>query len=1422
MTPHIPLHTHSHYSLLQALPKIHELVAKAKEAGMKAIALTDNGNLYGALEFYKECKKAGIKPILGVDGYLAIRTRHDKQSGIDNKRHRLILLAKNNQGYRNLIKLVTLSHLEGFYYKPRMDRELLEAHSEGLIAIMPALGGEITAALRVGDKEKAANTADWYRKLFGNENFFLEITRHDEMDGNKQVVEDIVSFSNETKIPLVAGNEVYYLEKDEKKARTTLLSVQNGGEQRGGFGDDGDFHFLDNKEIEKRFSKWPDAISNTQKIAGMCDLSLALGKWNFPKFEIAGGKSADDELREEVFAGFGKRAIEKTTGVIERVEYELKVIKDKGYAPYFLVVSDLLDFAHSKKILTTIRGSVAGSLVTYLAGITNVNPIEYKLPFERFLNPERPSAPDIDMDYADNRRDEMIEYAKSKYGADKVAQIGTFGTMMARGSVRDVARALGYEYGTGDKIAKLIPFGSQGFPMSIERGMEMAPELKALYKQDKDVKAIIDMAMKIEGCARHISVHAAGVVIAPTPLTDFVPLQFDPKGEGKIITQYDMHAVEDAGLLKFDFLGIRNLSILADAVERVKQQENVDIDIENIPLDDKKTFEMLAKGETIGLFQLNGAGMTRYLKDLRPSTIHDINAMVALYRPGPMESIPKYIERKHNPRLVTYLDNRMKEILDQSYGVLTYQDDVMMVAIKLAGYRWLEADKLRKAMGKKIPAEMEAQKEKLVNGFIKHGMTTEKAKELWTLIEPFAAYGFNKCVTGDTRLLRISDTPNSNLSGNAGNAVRTRSGERQTVNFQYADTEVKKIRHGDKIAAFDKETGRIVIREVKEFVDMGIKPVWKITTSSGKAIKATGNHPFFCRIINNRRQDQNSEKYRIGIFVDNANLFYGAKLSGWKIDIRKIAAAVKPYFNISFINYYLAVPDTKDKSFAPTMEFINKIKKHVTIKTKPLKYINGGQIKKGDVDMEIALDVARTYQGLDVIMILTGDSDYAELKSYAKERGKKIIFAGYDASTSWKLRQGKYVILDRYRNEIELHPEKTTPKPELGRLLLDTLYADRPSKSNGQWVHAEDLSLSQEIAAIRINHAVFWDKIKTIEKLPAEQVYDIEVAGVHTFIGNNIVTHNSHAASYGKVAYQTAYMKANFPAIYMAAVLTADSGDVEKIGEIIAECKRMGIPVLPPDVNESQNGFTVVKSSDGKQNTIRFGLMTIKNFGEGISRAIILERESNGKFKSLMDFLQRIKDRNLNKKSLEALVKCGALDAFGERGQLLGNMDTLLNFNKESARKPDNQISLFGNSGGGGVTLRLEKTNPLSKKDLLAWEKELLGLYLSGHPLDAFREIFQKRNTDIAKTISTLKEGMTAVIGGIIEEAKAIVTKGGEQMAFIKIADFSGSIEVVVFPRTYEEFKTLLNVENCVAVKGKISNRNGEISLIADKFKKLG
>lgn len=1051
------LHTHSHYSLLNALPTIPELVKAAKTDGMTALALTDNGNLYGAIEFYQTCRNEGIKPILGIDAYMALRSRHDKQAGIDKGWNRLVLLAENNKGYENLIALVTKAHVEGFYYKPRIDKELLEEYNEGLICIIPSFSGDVAQAIRSNDEKKAHELLEWYTRHFPDR-VYIEITHHPEIDGHEDTMKHLIEFAHKTHVPICATHDVYYLKPEDRIARETLLSIQSSIPHTSHPDNSDNFSFITQKQAKKYFKDIPDALENTQTIVDRCTIEVTLGKdaWKFPDYKSPEGQSADEELRDKVFKGLKKRKVELTKEIQDRIEYELEVIRTKGYSKYFLVVADLLGFAKEHKILSNTRGSAAGSLVSYLTGITTVNPITLNLPFERFLNPERPSAPDIDMDFADARRDEVIEYAREKYGRDHVAQIGTFGTMLARGSVRDTARALGYSYDTGDKIAKLIPMGSQGFPMTINRAMEEVSELADLYKSDEDTKTIIDMARKIEGCARHIGVHAAGVVISPCPLIKDVPVQFDPKGSEKLITQFDMHSVgEDGiGLLKFDFLGLKNLTIMGNTIKLVKKLYDIDIDMDEIPLDDTLTYEMLARGETAATFQLNGAGMTRFLKELKPTNIDDINAMVALYRPGPMEFIPDYIERKHNPNKIQYVDNRLKGILERTFGILIYQDDVMLIAVNFAGYTWGEADKFRKAMGKKIPEVMAEQKEKFMKGCVEYGdLSEEVAQKLWDMIETFAAYGFNK----------------------------------------------------------------------------------------------------------------------------------------------------------------------------------------------------------------------------------------------------------------------------------------------------------------------------------------------------------------------------AHAASYGLIAYLTSYLKANYPVLYMTAVLTADQGDTDKISGMVTECARMGIEVLPPDINESFEDFATV----GKEKKIRFGLTTIKNFGEGIAHTIIEERKENGPFKTLADFLSRIRDRNLNKKSLEALIKCGALDRFGERETMLAHLEDLVEYNREQQKQPESQDSLFGGIDTTVSELTLTPVEPADPMEKLNWEKELLGLYISGHPLDAYKEKIKGKEDNIKRIKQNGKEGQNAVIGGLIEEIKEIYTKKGDKMLFMRISDYEESIETVVFPRVLETYQELCQEQKCIVIKGTFSKRNDQPSVVVEKMKSM-
>lgn len=1082
MTDFVHLHVHTEYSLLDGLSKIPKLVAQAKIIGQKAIAITDHGSLYGAIKFYKACKEEGINPIIGCEMYLAKRGLTDKEAGKDAENMHLTVLAKDVEGYRNLMKLVTISNLQGFYYRPRVDKATLTKYSKGLMALSGCSSSEISKFLIDGDLKGAEKSTEDFIDIFGEDGFYFEVQRHqfdhfmaahsegDEIHSDlarmardeKKIIEGAKKLSKVTGLSLVATNDIHYIHQSDAQAQDAIVCIQTGKNisdiKRLRMIDSPTYYLKSGDEMAELFSDIPEAVRETVKIAEKVNIEITLNQVSFPNYEVPKKTNPDDYLKNLCYERIKSRVDEVTDEMKNRLEYELSIISKKGYSTYFLIVADFVNWMREQRIITTTRGSASGSLVSFAIGITSVNPLFFKLPFERFLNPFRPSLPDIDVDIADNRRDEVINYVREKYGHEKVAQIGTFGTMMARAAVRDVARVLSWPYTKADRIAKLIPIGAQGFPMSIDTAKKQNKELGSLYESDQEVKELLDLAQRVESNARHVSVHAAGVVIGPRDLTEFVPLQKEANGE-KIITQYDMHDVEETGLVKMDFLGIRNLSILGQAVEIVKGTKGIEIDLAKIPLDDKKSFQLLAKGETMGLFQLGGTGMTRYLKELKPSSIFDIMAMISLFRPGPMNSIPEFIQRKHSSKRIDYFDPRMADYLDQSYGVIVYQDDVLLTAINIAGYSWEEADKFRKAMGKKIPAEMAKQKEKFTEGAIASGMTPKKAEELFKLIEPFAAYGFNK----------------------------------------------------------------------------------------------------------------------------------------------------------------------------------------------------------------------------------------------------------------------------------------------------------------------------------------------------------------------------AHAASYAIIAYQTAYMKANFPVEFMTAVMTAESDDPDKIATAVAECAKMDISVLPPDINFSQTGFTIEDTPKGA--SIRFGLSAIKNVGHAAIEAIFSERETGGEFKTLDDFVRRVNLRVVNKKTLESLIKAGAMDPFGKRNSMLKVLDEL----KASSASLSKTVA----SGQGNLfdekelseaqsSTQIVMSDPFAgqeapKEEILSWERELLGFYLTEHPLTKVAASLEKVVTSKISEIDPLTHAEREIkLGGIISSLRNTLTKvRREEMCFLKLQDTTGTIEVIVFPRVYQEARALILLDQIVVISGRLDIGEGSMVLIA-------
>lgn len=740
------LHVHSEYSLLDGLSKIPDLLSRAKELGMDAIAITDHGVMYGAVKFYTTAQEIGVKPIIGVEAYMATRTRFDKEAGIDKDYLHQLLLAKNVTGYRNLIKLTTLAHLEGYYYKPRIDKDILKEYHEGVIATSGCLQGEIPQFILKKQYDQAKQALEWYLGVFG-EDYYLELQRHKNIPELEEVNAYLIGLSREYGVPLVATNDIHYVNADDAEAQDALLAVQTkkflSDADRMSMISSPDFYLKSQEEMEQLFHDVPEALSNTTALAKKCNVEIPIGKWILPKYPLEKSETPESALKDLTYVGLKKRFNEITKEISERADYELSVICRKGFATYFLIVQDFVNWAKNNGIrVGPGRGSVAGSIVAYALRITSINPLEHNIPFERFMNPDRPTPPDIDMDFADDRRDEVIAYVTKRYGEEKVAQIITFGTMEARQAIRDIGRVMGLPYAVPDKIAKLIP---QKF--SIEQAVEGSFELQEESK-DPTIKKLLALAQRVEGVTRHASTHAAGVVIADQPLTEYTPLQKETKGE-RVMTQYDMYSLDlnvsdkAIGLLKMDFLGLRNLTILGRAIELVKELRKIEVDLSDIPLDEPKVYEMLQSGETTGVFQLESQGMRRLARHLKPNRFSDITAMVALFRPGPMELIDDFVEGKKHPERIIYLHPDLKPILGPTYGVAVYQEQCMQIAHKIAGYSMAEADNLRRAIGKKKKSIMEKEKKKFIAGAKKNGYTADVADKIWGFIEKFVGYGFN-------------------------------------------------------------------------------------------------------------------------------------------------------------------------------------------------------------------------------------------------------------------------------------------------------------------------------------------------------------------------------------------------------------------------------------------------------------------------------------------------------------------------------------------------------------------------------------------------------------------------------------------------------------------------------------------------------
>ncbi len=1080
----VHLHVHSEYSLLDGVAKIKPLVKAAKEMGMPALALTDHGVMYGAIEFYATAKEAGIKPIIGMEAYLAPRTIHDKTSE-DKSAFHILLLAQNKTGYQNLLKLATIAQFDGFYYKPRIDRNLLAEHSEGIIATTGCLSGEVPRAIRDGDLETARRKLAWYADVFGKERFFVELQRHNIPDLD-EINRTLIELAREFGLPLVATNDVHYIRREHARLQDVLIAIQTGklltDPNRMRIEDDS-YYLRTPEEMAALFAEVPEALENTLKIAEMCEIefpevgSKDPSKYKLPDFEVPEGYTAETYLRLLCEKGLKERYGDRadSSEVRERLEHELGIIHRMGFDAYFLIVWDLVRHAREEGIWCNARGSAAGSLVAYVLGITMLDPLEHGLIFERFLNPERISMPDIDLDFQDDRRDEIMRYCAKKYGEDKVAQIITFGTMKARAAVRDVGRVQDIPLKEIDEVAKLIP-NVPGKPVTLDQVLGIAakrekdpkkreeleklvvPKLVELYKTKDYIRELIDTARGLEGVVRNVGTHAAGVVVTDKPIVEYVPLHRptsnDPNLPIKKITQYEMSVIEDLGLLKVDFLGLSTLTVMARACDLIKKRHGVEYDLFNIPADDPESYKLLAEGRTAGVFQVEGKGMSRYLMEMKPTKLEHVIAMVALYRPGPMDFIPQYIRRMHGEEKITYRHPMMERRLAETYGVSVYQEQIMFLAMDMAGYEASEADDLRKAIAKKKKDKIAEHHKQFVEGAVKNGIDREVAEAIFADWESFARYGFNK----------------------------------------------------------------------------------------------------------------------------------------------------------------------------------------------------------------------------------------------------------------------------------------------------------------------------------------------------------------------------SHAAAYGLIAVKTAFLKAHYPAEYMTAQMSVYKHDTDKVAFYAADCERMGIHILQPNVNYSGWDFTIEDQPDGKP-AIRFALGAIKNVGRAPVEAILAGR-GDQPFADITDFIYRVDLAKVGRRALESLIKAGALDDFGERPDLLESIDRIIAVSGAYFRaKKEGQLALFGDTGLR-QPFRLAKGDRTiySKQVLLDEERELIGMYLSEHPLAPVREELEKAVSHFSTDLSELPNGALVQVGGMLMECRTYTTKNKKEMCFGTLEDLRGRVELVIFPKAWEEYAAVLTLRNIIVATGTVDNERGTPKMLVDKI----
>ena len=1425
------LHVHSHYSLLDGLAKIDPLIQKAVDLNMEALAITDHGAMYGAVEFYQKAKKAGIKPIIGSEVYVAPNGMHQKRPKIDSRRYHLVLLVKNEKGYQNLVKLTTKAWLDGFYYKPRVDKKLLRQHSEGLIACSACLAGEIPRKIQANKPQEAERRVLEYQDIFGKGNFYLELEHHPEIPEQKLVNQSLVKIGKKYKIPLVATHDVHYINPEDAEAQDILMAVNTDKM----VADEGrlsmkssNFSLQPQEQMIKWFSTTPEAIDNTQKIVSQCKFEMELYKTQMPHFATP-DNDADAFLKKLAEQGLAKRYGTNTEAIQEqkirdRLNYELKVIGQTGFASYFLIVQDFVNWAKANNIVVGPgRGSAAGSLVSYLLNVTDIDPLKYNLMFERFLNVDRVEMPDIDLDFADTRRDEVIEYVRRKYGQDHVAQIITFGTMAARGSIRDVGRATNLPYNLCDQIAKAVPFG-----LKLNEAMKESQELKDAYRTDSRVKKLIDTAKKLEGVARHASTHACGVVITKDPLDAVIPLQHATQGDTAIVTQYGMNSVTALGILKMDFLGLKNLTIIEDTINRVKIAHNEEIQLVHLPLADQKTIELFQKGQTTGIFQLECLSGETIVSNTTIKHLYDRKHKQIL------ESI--YLDKGeiHKNKILNVVCSGQKKVF-----TLIAENNWQIKATKnhyfLTENGWQKLRDIKP--GDKILLKKKA-KHLLYNicqtcGRQISGQKEAESRFCYHCSAVFYHNPSKKLSREKIKQARIKFYQNGGKPWNHGITKENNQILRQTG---------RKISRALVGITFEEKYGHKKARELKLKIsqrskgcnnpmfgkraphrkggfrpDLGhyVRSSWEADFARILKLKNI-NYQYEPQTFKIQRSNGNILHYTPDFYVPSQNTFY--EIKGWfhDLDKEKIQLFQEQYPQYSFD----LINTTKFAEFA--LQYKNLINWECPqIPEKSFHFLKVKQIKYAG--QELTYDITMEAPGNNFVANGFLVHNSSGMKKYLKQ----LIPSKFEDIIA---------MVALYRpGPMELIPDFIARKHGYKRIeYLHPKLEPILAATYGIAVYQEQvLEIVRDLANFTLAEADVLRKAvgKKIKELLNEQhekfikgcaknSIDGETAeAVWRFIepfaryGFN----KAHSTCYAMIGYWTAYLKSHYPNEFMAALLTSEQNDIERIAFLIGECRDISIEILAPDVNESQADFTVVAG-----NKIRFGLNAIKNVGQNIVQAIVQERQQSGHFSAIENFIERVKSRDLNKKSLESLAKCGALDSLTMREEILENIEPLLNYAHEIQHAHQvGQASLFGTmTNVAPPQLRLAKAEPLPKRQKLLWEKELLGLYVSEHPLMQYAAVLKQRALPCRQLESKIN-GQRVRVAGLINKINKIMTKNNEPMLFVGLEDLTGRCETVVFPQTLAKTAHFWQLDKPVYVIGKVNYRNGSMSLICDEVEEI-